>query len=70
MLHELGAHALIAAYRRHDLSPVEVTHSVLAHMARWEPHIHATYLLRPELALEQARASEARWQREDRKSVV
>jgi aspartyl-tRNA(Asn)/glutamyl-tRNA(Gln) amidotransferase subunit A len=62
-LHELGAHALITAYRQHELSPVEVTQSVLAHMDRWEPHIHATYLLRPERALEQARAAEARWQR-------
>ncbi len=64
-LHELGACALIAAYQRRELSPVEVTQSVLAHMDRWEPHIHATYLLRPELALEQARASEARWQRNE-----
>ncbi len=32
-------------------------------MARWEPHIRATYLLRPEHALAQARQSEARWQR-------
>ena len=62
-LHELGAHALMAAYRRRDLSPVEVTQSVLAHIEQWEPHLHASYLLRPELALEQARASEARWQR-------
>ena len=62
-LHELGAHALMAAYRRRELSPVEVTQAVLAHMDRWEPHIHAAYLLRPERALAQARASEARWQR-------
>jgi aspartyl-tRNA(Asn)/glutamyl-tRNA(Gln) amidotransferase subunit A len=42
---------------------VEVTQSVLAHMERWERHIHASYLLRPELALARARASEARWLR-------
>jgi aspartyl-tRNA(Asn)/glutamyl-tRNA(Gln) amidotransferase subunit A len=62
-LHELSAPALIDAYRRRDLSPVEVTQSVLGHIARWEHHLHALYLLRPELALEQARASEARWLR-------
>jgi aspartyl-tRNA(Asn)/glutamyl-tRNA(Gln) amidotransferase subunit A len=62
-LHELSAHALIAAYRQRTLSPVEVTQSVLSHIEQWEPHIQATYLLRPEAALEQARASEARWQR-------
>ena len=60
-LHDLPAHELLAAYRQRTLSPVEVTQAVLAHIARWEPHIQATYLLRPEAALAQARASEARW---------
>src|SRR5437762_627042 len=62
-LHELSAPALIEAYRRRELSPVEVTRAVLGHVERWEHHIQALYLLRPELALEQARASEARWLR-------
>ena len=60
-LHDLPAHELLAAYRARRLSPVEVTQAVLAHIERWEPHIRATYLLRPEAALAQARASEARW---------
>lgn len=59
--HELSAPALVQAYRRRELSPVEVTQSVLGHIERWEPHLRALYLLRPELALQQARASEARW---------
>ncbi|WP_298931453.1 amidase [uncultured Ramlibacter sp.] len=62
-LHELSATELIEGYRRRDFSPVEVTQSVLGHIERWEQHLHALYLLRPELALEQARASEARWLR-------
>ena len=62
-LHDLPAQDLLAAYRQRTLSPVEVTQAVLAHMERWEPHIRATYLLRPERALAQARQSEARWQR-------
>ncbi|MFN7857768.1 MAG: amidase [Acidovorax sp.] len=62
-LHDLSAHALLTAYRQRALSPVEVTQAVLAHIERWEPHIRATYLLRPEAALGQARASEARWLR-------
>ena len=62
-LHNWPAHALLAAYRQRTLSPVEVTQAVLAHIDRWEPHLHATYLLRPEAALQQARASEARWLR-------
>ena len=62
-LHELSAPTLIECYRRRDVSPVEVTRSVLGHIERWEHHLHALYLLRPELALQQARASEARWLR-------
>jgi aspartyl-tRNA(Asn)/glutamyl-tRNA(Gln) amidotransferase subunit A len=62
-LHELSAAELIAGYRARALSPVEVTRSVLGHVERWEHRLHALYLLRPELALQQARASEARWQR-------
>ncbi|MGH8819871.1 MAG: amidase [Rhodoferax sp.] len=62
-LYELSAHELGHAYRNRSLSPVEVVQAVLGHMARWEPHLQATYLLRPDLALEQARASQARWLR-------
>ncbi|MBU4423584.1 MAG: amidase [Gammaproteobacteria bacterium] len=62
-LHDLPAHALLSAYRQRTLSPVEVVRDVLTHIERWEPHIQATYLLRPEAALAQARASEARWLR-------
>ena len=62
-LHDWGAHALGAAYQAHELSPLEVTQAVLDHIERWEPVLHASYLLRPELALAQARASAARWQR-------
>lgn len=62
-LHDLPAYELLAAYRQRQLSPVEVTQAVLDHIARWEPHLQATYLLRPEAALAQARASEARWLR-------
>ena len=62
-LHDLPAQALVGAYREGSLSPVEVTQAVLDHIARWEPALQATWLLRPEAALEQARASEARWRR-------
>ena len=60
----LPAQALLDAYRRRKLSPVEVMHAVLQQVDRWEPQLHATYLLRPDSALQQARASEARWLRE------
>lgn len=62
-LHARSAHELLAGYRSGAFSPVEVVHSVLAQIERWEPHIAATWLLRPEAALAQARASEQRWRR-------
>jgi aspartyl-tRNA(Asn)/glutamyl-tRNA(Gln) amidotransferase subunit A len=61
--HELPASQLIEAYRRRELSPVEVAQSVLGHVERWDHHLRALYLLRPDQVLAQARASEARWQR-------
>jgi aspartyl-tRNA(Asn)/glutamyl-tRNA(Gln) amidotransferase subunit A len=62
-LHDLSARELLDAFRAGSLSPVEVAQAVLDHIARWEPKLQATWLLRPEAALEQARASEARWRR-------
>ena len=59
----LSATELSGAYATGALSPVEVTQAVLDHIARWEPHVQATWLLRPELALKAARASQARWRR-------
>src|SRR3954453_20441599 len=60
-LHELSAAALVDLYRRGEVSPVEVARSVLGHVERWEHHLQALYLLRPDAVMEQARASEARW---------
>ncbi|RID98415.1 amidase [Simplicispira hankyongi] len=62
-LHNLGARTLQQGYASGAFSPVDVAKAVLARIERWEPHLHATWLLRPELALVQARESEARWQR-------
>jgi aspartyl-tRNA(Asn)/glutamyl-tRNA(Gln) amidotransferase subunit A len=60
-LHDLTAHELITHYHRGELSPVAVTQAVLAHAARWEPRLHATYAWNPEAALAAARQSEQRW---------
>ena len=62
-LHALGAGELLAGYKSRDFSPVEVLRAVLDYIERWEPHLCATYLLRPESALAQAMASQARWMR-------
>lgn len=58
---ELPAAELLRAYRARRLSPVEVMQDVLARVSAFEPHIHATWLLNAERALDEARASERRW---------
>src|ERR1700749_1285510 len=47
-LHDLSAVDLIAGYKARQFSPSEVMDDVLAHVAQWEPHIHALYLLPPD----------------------
>ncbi len=69
-LHDLPATALLALYRHGDVSPVEATRAVLDHIARWEPHLRATYALDPDGALQQAQASEARWRRGEPRGLL
>ncbi|MDO5692949.1 MAG: amidase [Pseudomonadota bacterium] len=59
----LSAHELLAGYKARAFSPVDVARAVLARIEHWEPHIAATWLPRPDAALAQARAAEARWAR-------
>src|SRR5947207_12642949 len=61
-LHDLSAVDLIAGFRGRQFSPSEVLEDVLAHIARWEPHIKALYAFDPDGARASARASTARWQ--------
>lgn len=49
------------AYARGERSPVEVLRELIAHVERWEPHLHATWAFDADAALAMARASEARW---------
>ncbi len=62
-LHALSATAMLAAFRAHELSPLEAMRDVVSRVTEFEPHIHATYLLDPERALRAAAAAEQRWQR-------
>src|ERR1700742_743381 len=61
-LHDLSAVDLLAGYRAKQFSPSEGLEEVLAHVAVWEPHIKALYLLDPEGARAVAKASTERWQ--------
>ncbi len=62
-LHELSAAELLARYGRGELSPVEVARDVLAHIARCEPVLCATWALDADGALAAARESEQRWRK-------
>jgi aspartyl-tRNA(Asn)/glutamyl-tRNA(Gln) amidotransferase subunit A len=62
-LFRMSATALLEAYRGGAASPLDTMRSVLDRVARFEPHISATYLLSPERALAEAKASEERWRR-------
>ena len=62
-LHALSATDLLALYAAREASPVDVLRELLAHIERCEPRLAATWALDAEGALQQARDSEARWQR-------
>src|SRR5579863_4286400 len=61
-LHDLSAVDMIAGFRAQQFSPSEVLEEVLAHVARWEPHIKALYAFDPDGARAAAKASTERWQ--------
>ncbi|WP_439385277.1 amidase [Amycolatopsis lexingtonensis] len=60
-LPDLTAVELVAHYRAKTLSPVEVTEAVLNRIEAREPQLHALYAYDPSGALDDAKASEARW---------
>jgi Asp-tRNA(Asn)/Glu-tRNA(Gln) amidotransferase A subunit family amidase len=70
MLHKMSAVALVQAYARRDLSPVDVMRDVIARVESLEPKLHAAYLFAPERALGEAKASEARWQKGEPKGAL
>jgi aspartyl-tRNA(Asn)/glutamyl-tRNA(Gln) amidotransferase subunit A len=58
---QLTASELVAAYSTGELSPVEVTQSALRAIEERDPQCNAFCLVDPDVALEQAKASEVRW---------
>jgi aspartyl-tRNA(Asn)/glutamyl-tRNA(Gln) amidotransferase subunit A len=60
-IHERSAGELAAAYASGELSPVQVTRTLLERIAAWEPRINAMYRVSRDAALAAAAASEARW---------
>ncbi len=66
----LTAVALTQHYRDKKLSPVEVTRAALDRIARLDPIYNAFVLVDEERALNDARTSEARWQRGEPAGLV
>ena len=60
---QLSAAELLRLYGRRELSPVDVVRDALARIERFEPRINAFVHVDADGALEQARASEARWRK-------
>ena len=68
-LHDRSAAELLALYAAREASPVEVMHALLAHIERCEPQIAATWALDADTALQAARVSETRWQRDEARAL-
>ncbi|MGW1679910.1 amidase [Saccharopolyspora sp. NPDC002376] len=60
---DLTAPELLAAYASGQLSPVEATEAVLQRITEADPAVNAYCLVDRDRAVQQARASEQRWQR-------
>lgn len=62
-LADLGVAELLEAFRTRQASPVEATRSCIERIGRLDGRVNAVLTLLPDLALDSARASEARWMR-------
>ena len=60
-LWQLDATALLAGYRSGAFTPVDALQSVLARIARWQPHANAFVHIDERGALAAAQASARRW---------
>jgi aspartyl-tRNA(Asn)/glutamyl-tRNA(Gln) amidotransferase subunit A len=66
----LTAAELLRLYRRHELSPVEVTRDQLDRIEKFQPAINAFVIIDHDGALQAAKASEARWQKGEPKGLA
>src|SRR5262244_2681185 len=66
----MPATRLVALYRGGQLSPVEVIEHTLRRLESYESAINAFVLYDPETALAMARASEARWQKQEPRGLL
>jgi aspartyl-tRNA(Asn)/glutamyl-tRNA(Gln) amidotransferase subunit A len=67
---KLSATGLVRAYRRRELSPVEVTRAMLQRIERLNPHYNAFCMVDADAALRSAMRSEERWQKNEPLSFI
>ena len=67
---KLSAAGLVRAYRRRELSPVEVAQAVLQRIEQLNPHYNAFCLVDADEALRSAIRSEERWQKNEPLSFI
>ena len=67
---KLSATGLVRAYRRRELSPVEVAQAVLQRIEQLNPHYNAFCLVDADEALRSAMRSEERWQKNEPLSFI
>lgn len=60
-LHELSARTLSTYFQSRSLTPADYADALLAHIARWEPHVNAFAQFDPARVRAQAAASTLRW---------
>jgi len=60
-IYKFTASELLSAYSKGELSPVDAVRHFFTRIDAWEPSINAMYRVHRDVALEQARASAARW---------
>ena len=69
-LHYLSAVEALEKFRNRELSPVELLQATIEQSELWEPHINAFSHTFFEQAMEEARASEARYVRGEPMGVL
>ena len=60
-LHNLSAVELLFGYHEKKFSPTDVLEDMIAHVARWEPHLQALFAYDPDSARTAAKVSTERW---------
>jgi Asp-tRNA(Asn)/Glu-tRNA(Gln) amidotransferase A subunit family amidase len=68
-LSSLGVRDLLAGYAAGHFTPTDTVESLIAHIAAWEPALHALYAYDPDEARAEAAVSTQRWRRGEQRPL-